>query len=397
MDQRVTRIILGLVLLFNTPRARAGEPPVVITGPEQSQLDPDRQDGGLTPAAGVRNVEVYHATAGWTYYHHVDLAAWQGRLYVAWNQCERDEDVWPSRELYATSTDGVKWSPASELFPMGSSTAARMYFFHAPNGRMLVTAGLRTTREQLTERMKGAMVVREILVDHTLGPVFTLRPPTNAAAANVPPMFDTAGDERFVDACRQLLANKPYLEQADYGYCVGDGKMNWHDLANWPADEPSRDRFDRFGKAMAFYHRRDGALVATMKWGWVLVSTDEGRTWSAPTRPPTLVTGMAKVWGQRTGDGRYALAYNPHTDQRYPLVVVSGDDGVSFGDMRVVHGAFPKMRYEGLHKSPGPQYVRGISEWSSDGSFADTKDAMWLVYSVNKEDVYVARVALPVR
>ena len=186
---------------------------------------------------------------------------------------------------------------------------------------------------------------------------------------------------------RQLLGNKPYLEQADYGYCVGDGKMKWHDLANWPADEPSRNRFERFGKAMAFYHRKDGALVATMKWGWVLVSTDEGETWSAPTRPPTLVTGMAKVWGQRTADGRYALAYNPHPEHRYPLVVVTGDDGVTFGDMRVVHGAFPPMRYEGKFKSPGPQYVRGISEWSNDGSFVDAKDALWLVYSVNKEDV----------
>jgi hypothetical protein len=43
---------------------------------------------------------------------------------------------------------------------------------------------------------------------------------------------------------------------------------------------------------------------------------------------------------------------------------------------------------------PGPQYVRGISEWSSDGSWKD--DAMWVAYSVNKEDVWVSRIPIPI-
>ena len=98
------------------------------------------------------------------------------------------------------------------------------------------------------------------------------------------------------------------------------------------------------------------------------------------------------MWGQRTSDGRYALVYNPHPVERFPLVVVHGDDGVRFSGMRVVFGDKPPLRYPGLHKVPGPQYVRGISEWSSDGSWKDS--AMWVCYSVNKEDIWVSRVPL---
>jgi hypothetical protein len=388
--------------------ARAGSAdPIVIEGPEQASVDLNLPNGGLELARGVANVQVFRASRGaaaladgkgWTYHHHVDLAAWKGRLYLAWNTTEKDEDVWPSRELYSTSADGFSWSPPRELFPMGTSTGSRMYFFRAPNGRMLAIAGLRTMQEQMTERKKGALVVREIFADHALGAVHVLRPPADPATAKSLPPYQDAADKQFVAACEQLLANKPFLEQADYGYLLGDdARMKWHDIENWPADEPSRAEFNRFGKAMAFYHRKDGALVAVMKWGWVLVSRDEGETWSAPVRPPTFVSGMAKAWPQRTGDGRYAIAYNPDLQRRYPLVVVHGDDGQTFRDMRVLHGDVPPLRYPGLYKSPGPQYVRGISEWSSDGSFADARRAMWVCYSVNKEDIWVSRVPAPDR
>src|SRR5215212_9381082 len=138
--------------------------PVHVSGSEQSLVNTTLPDGGLLPLPGVRSVQVFRASRdvpqltdgrGWTYHHHVDMGCWKGRLYVGWNSCEKDEDVWPSRELYSTSSDGVEWSAPVELFPQGISTAARMYFFHAPNGRMLATAGYRGSQEPTTERKKG--------------------------------------------------------------------------------------------------------------------------------------------------------------------------------------------------------------------------------------------------
>jgi hypothetical protein len=90
------------------------------------------------------------------------------------------------------------------------------------------------------------------------------------------------------------------------------------------------------------------------------------------------------------------LVYNPSTRNRFPLVVVTGDDGITFRDMRIVQGELPVQRYAGLHRSIGPQYVRGISHWADDGSRAG-ETVMWLAYSMNKEDIWVSRVPLPVK
>jgi hypothetical protein len=357
-------------------------------------LDDDAPDGALPPVIGVRNIQVFRSSRdvpemcdgkGWTYNHHMDLACWRGRLYVAWDNGEKDEDTWPAREVYSTSEDGVTWSAPKELFPQGVSTSLRMYFFHAKNDRMLAIAGMRWSHEKLQEELKRGAVVREIKADHSLGDVFTLI--ADERVTNAPPMFSTSGDKPFVEACQQLLANKPFLETQDYGVLLGNRKMKWHDPANSPV------RLRNFGKAISFFHRKDGALVGIGKQGWTIVSTDEGDTWSQPIRPRSLVTGNAKVWGTHTSDGRYALVYNPKPNERFPLAMISGDDGITFKDMRIVHGEVPRQRYPGLYKSLGPQYVRGISEWASDHSRKD--DSLWVVYSVNKEDIWVSRIPIP--
>lgn len=384
----------------------SADPLIVIEGPEQSRLDPALGDGGLPPVVGAQSWQVFRASRaaadltdgrGWTYHHHVDIACWRGRLYVAWNSCEKDEDVWPSRELYSTSADGASWSTPLELFPQGISTPLRMYFFLAPNGRMLAIAGLRLDTADTSEDRKSGLVVREIRPDHTFGPVYTLQLPSEPAAGAHPPMFDISPDEGFIAACRQLLADRVFLEQQDLGRLLGDRRMKWHNASAWPDGRVPGDNAKWVcGKAWSFFRRRDGLLVGISKMGWTTSSNDDGRTWSQPCVPPTLITGKAKVWTTRTPDGGYALVYNPSTRQRYPLAIVTGEDGRTFRDMRIVQGELPRQRYEGMHRSIGPQYTRGLSPWSDDGSRAGDS-AMWLVYSMNKEDIWVSRVPIPVQ
>ncbi len=205
------------------------------------------------------------------------------------------------------------------------------------------------------------------------------------------PLFDTVTDSGFVEACRQLLSNHLFLEQQDYGSLLAPSeRMKWHDPNNWAGDDELRKDVTDFGKSMCFFRRADGALVGVGKKRWVTLSRDQGRTWSQPVRPSTLITNMGKVWGQRTPGGRYLLAYNPHEKLRYPLAIVTGDDGIRFRGMRVIHGQLPARRYDGAAKSPGASYVRGISPWSSDGSRKD--DGVWLVFSVNKEEIWVSHL-----
>ena len=51
------------------------------------------------------------------------------------------------------------------------------------------------------------------------------------------------------------------------------------------------------------------------------------------------------------------------------------------------------MRYGGAYKSYGPQYVRGIQEM--DGKPLDRN--MWVTYSMNKEDIWISKIPIPVR
>jgi hypothetical protein len=417
--------------------------PIIIEGPEQSQIDANLPDGGLPLAVGVQSFCVFRASRdvpeladgrGWTYHHHVDMACWKGRLYVGWNSCEKDEDTWPSRELYSTSLDGVTWTEPREMFPQGVSTPLRMYFYRASNGRMLMIAGLRAGTEKTNESRKGGLVVRETRDDHTLGEVWTLQhastpspgipgegrgegssatPCTPPAPQNPHPNplpeyrergqeqplchFETSDDAGFIDACRQLLADRVFLEQQDRGRLLGPHAMKWHEPRAWPGGKVPGDS-DKWvaGKAFSFFRRADGQLIGLSKMGWVTTSDDNGNTWSQPVVPPTLTTGKAKIWSQRTSDGRYALVYNPSRRQRFPLVVVTSDDGRVFRDMLIIQGELPIQRYAGRDRSIGPQYVRGISAWSDDRSRAD-EQVMWLVYSMNKEDIWVSRVPLPIR
>jgi hypothetical protein len=250
---------------------------------------------------------------------------------------------------------------------------------------LALTAG-RSGDGAITEAVKKVLLVREITSDHRLGETFTLVNP----GPGQPRSYEQAQDAGFVMACREAVAHNLLLEQQDYGVYLGERRMPWHqeklEVNGW-----------KFGKAFCFYHRLDGAIVGLCKMGFVTLSTDEGKTWSRPTLPSTLVAGGAKVWGQRTADGRFALAYNPDRGRRYPLVLVHSDDGAEFRDMRTVFGEQPRLRYDGKYKDVGAQYTRGLAEWSNDGTFPDSKNALWLIHSVNKEDIWVARIPLPIK
>jgi hypothetical protein len=277
------------------------------------------------------------------------------------------------------------------MFPHGVSTALRTYFFRAPNGRMLVIGGLRVSHDQIKEINKGPLVVRELNADHTLGDVFTLRAPAQPVA-DQPALFDTSGSKEFVEACRQLLADRIFLHQQDYGVLMDkQDRMKWLDLTHWEGEPEELKEAADFGKASSFFTRADGTLVSVSKKRWVTFSRDEGATWSRPVRPPSLITYMGKVWGQELSNGQYALVYNPDSRRRWPLAMLTSADGITFSNPVALHEDLEAKRYEGKSKSPGASYHRGFTKWNDDGSW--NKDgALWMVYSLNKEEIRVIRV-----
>ncbi|KPK85031.1 MAG: hypothetical protein AMJ81_04350 [Phycisphaerae bacterium SM23_33] len=390
----------------------AAEPVRCVGG---ASADVDYHDGRLDPAVGVHSYQVMRANRadpqppdgpGWTYNHAPMLAYWNGRFHLEYLSTPVGEHISPGRTLLATSEDGRHWSAPQVVFPpydlpeirrreyhlpagTGAIMHQRMGFYVAPDGRLLALGFYGVCPHPTIGPNDGrgvGRVVREVRPDGYFGPIHFLRYNRHAgwseSNTRYPP-YTASGDEGFRAACQALLANKLIT------------------LQMWEEDR-GRDGFfaiqdDRL-KALSFYHRRDGKVVGLWKWAKAALSADEGRTWSPVAEVPSLVMAGAKVWGQRTSDGRYALVYNPNPSNtyRWPLAVVTGEDGRDFDEMLCVTGEVPPRRFGCLHdlaKEFGPQYVRGIVE----GNGAPPDGDMWITYSVNKEDIWVSRIPVPIR
>ena len=146
-------------------------------------------------------------------------------------------------------------------------------------------------------------------------------------------------------------------------------------------------------KAYCDYTLPNGDIVALWKHALTSVSKDGGLTWHQPVeRAKGFVNSNAKIWGQRLSDGTYATVYNP-SEFRWPLAISLSKDGLNYTTLNLVHGEITRMRYGGNYKSHGPQYVRGIQEGNGIPEDGD----LWLSYSVNKEDMWVSRIQVPVQ
>jgi hypothetical protein len=386
------------------PKPGSAELPLEYIGP--ALPDANAPDGHLMYSPGVQNIQISRAnrahppnlppadenSKGWTYQHHIGIGCWKGKLYAVWDMTHVGEDNPPAHLVYATSSDGFNWSAPNELFPYGTAFNLRFYFYHASNGRMLVFAAGAYPTDNMSENKKTTLLVRKIKPDHTMGDVYTLIKP----GPTYPPIYTESTDPGFVTACREAYNNKPLLEQQDYGILLGDRKMKWHDGKNWMDGKIGGSGLFVFGKALCFYHRLDGTLVGLCKMGWVTLADDGGETWSQPVVPKGIVGGGGKLWAQSTPDKRYAMVYLPQHDNRWPEVVTTSDDGITFRDMRTIHGEVPPARYAGRAKDAGPQYLRGVAEWGGDAPSLD-KNSIWVIYSMNKEDIWVSRIPVPIK
>lgn len=397
-------LLMALILVF----PGGCDPPVGIvhyTGKTLS--NPDYHHGQLSPAMGVHNIQVMRACRefpefsdgfGWTYNHAPMLAYWNGKFFLEYLSDSVGEHIPPGQTMLLTSTDGYTWSKPDPVFPKyripdGTTkegvdgiarnlTAVyhqRMGFYVSSANRLLVLAyiGISLNSHDSPNDGKGiGRLVREINPDGSFSPVYFIRYNKAWNAENTAyPFYETSRDGGFVTACNELLENPLMMQQ-------------WVEEAD--RDDPLIPLKKQY-KALSFYHLPDRRVAGLWKEGLTSVSEDEGRTWLTPVRAPGIVTSNAKIWGQRTSDGKYATVYNP-SDFRWPLAVSVSRDGLEYTNLLLVNGEITTMRYGGNYKSYGPQYVRGILE----GNGLPPDGNMWITYSMNKEDIWVSRIRVPI-
>lgn len=410
LSKQILTLTIGALLLSS---AVAQQDTIRYSGQTLSNVD--YHDGQLPLAMGVHNVQVVRANRdvpagagvktadysfGWTYNHAPDMAYWNNTFYLEYLSNPVGEHVPPGQTLLVTSKDGYNWSKPVILFPPykvpdgfrkeGQSVEAknlmavmhqRMGFYLATNKKLLALAYYGIALHDKDDPNDGngiGRVVREIMPDGSFGPIYFIRynHSFNEKNSNYP-FYKSSKDKAFIAACNELLS-KPLMMQ------------QWNEEAD--RNDPLIPLKKDF-KAFNYYHLPDQRVVGLWKHALTSISTDEGKTWLYnPTRAPKFVNSNAKIWGQRTSDGKYATVYNP-SEFRWPLGISVSDDGLHYKNLLLVTGEIPPMRYGGNYKSYGPQYVRGMLE--SNGRPPDGK--IWVGYSVNKEDIWVASIPVPVR
>ena len=398
--------LLGIALLF-TAQYVAAQDTMTYVGKTLSNVD--YHHGQLKPVVGTHNIQTFRANRAFperagglnfTYNHQPFLAYWNDTYYLQFLSNPVGEHIAEGITSLQTSKDGYTWSDPVELFPPylvpegftkpGRSDKAgkdlyaimhqRMGFYTAKNGKLLTIGYYGVALDAKDSPNDGygvGRVVREIKKDGSFGPIYFIRFNSSFDQKKAKyPLYTKSKDKAFVEACNELM--KQPLQM-----------MQWVEEAD--RNDPLIP-YNRPLKAFAYYTLNNGNVVGMWKHALTSVSKDQGKTWAyEPLRAPGFVNSNAKIWGQRTADNRFATVYNP-SEFRWPLAVSTSDDGLTYTDLLLIHGEITTMRYGGNYKSYGPQYPRGIQE----GNGVTPDKNIWVTYSVNKEDMWVSKVPVPV-
>jgi len=367
----------------------------------------DYHHGQLVPAVGVHNIQVLRANrehpdsaegSGFTYNHAPMLCYWNNKFYLEYLSDSIGESVPPGQTLLTTSTDGYRWAKPMIVFPeykipdgttkeghpgvakdLYAVMHQRMGFYVSKHHRLLVLGfyGICLDPHDDPNDGKGiGRVVREVHADGSFGPIYFIHynPAWNPHNTSYP-FYTSSKDKGFVADCNELMATPLMM-------------MQW--VEETDRNDPLIPLHKDY-KAFDFYHLPDGHVIGLWKNGLTAYSKDEGRTWSRVIRAPHVVTSNAKIWGQKTSDGKYATVYNP-SEFRWPLAISTSTDGLDYTNLLLVNGEISIARYGGNYKNYGPQYTRGIIE----GNGTPPDGNIWITYSMNKEDIWVSTIPVPV-
>ena len=372
-------------------------------------VNADYHHGQLSPVMGVHNIQTFRANRehpelaenfGWTYNHAPMLAYWNNKFYIEYLSDKVGESIPPGQTLVQSSADGYTWTKPEVVFPIyripdgttkeGRTDVAkdldavmhqRMGFYVSTKNVFLVLGFYAISFDAKDDPNDGhgiGRAVREIQADGKYGPIYFIHYNPGYSEKNTKyPLYTKSKSKAFIEACNELLSNKLMTQQ-------------WNEEAD--RKDPLITLQKQY-KAFSYYHLPDGRVVGLWKNALTAISTDNGKSWPEnASRAPGFVNSNAKIWGQKTSDGNYATVYNP-SEYRWPLAISISKNGLDYTNLLLVNGEITPMRYGGNYKSYGPQYVRGIEE--GNGKPADGK--LWITYSMNKEDIWVSSVPVPVK
>lgn len=376
----------------------AAGPLIDWTAPYPQNDQPTR---GYPVLGNLSTAELYHATPSTGTYNMHPMVTYQGgTLFASWSNGAINEDNPGQQVLGTVSTDGGgNWAGWKVYFPSQDKNPPE-----EPGsdgrvpGRVLTADGYATIGGDVyaiaevwdwiqTDSGRGKQgwgrIARRVAPDGTLGPIFWLEPTSPEPKPGFP-SYPNAFDPAYGPIARQIIA---YLADPR-------NTPPWDYKSQWTEDGPSADG-EQLGHPAHAYVQPDGTWIRLWRDSgtsrlYASASHDHGRSW-APAIRTTIPDSASKSFVGQLPDGQVYIvgsqqdaehvASNGHRD---PISVALASDGVHFDRVGVIrYGAAP-ARYAGAHKNPGFEYPSAIA----------TNTDLWVIYSVNKEDVDITKMPM---
>ncbi|MCW8132290.1 MAG: exo-alpha-sialidase, partial [Planctomycetota bacterium] len=334
------------------------------------------------PAAEA-TVELHHAEPGRDQYaHHACIAHADGRFFAAWSGGACNEDSPGQVVRFALSRDGAAWEAVRTVnhpaAPHARWTAGG--FWQHPAGLRLLAVRYSSARYVDGEREPGVCW-------------------TDLATEQF--AWNGSSFEPLGVLLEDFYANEAPRRLPGGGWMT-TGVNGRHDAlvairgeaetSAWRVITLSKRAEDAKLTEPSWYACADGTIRVLLRDDggsrrlFLCESSDGGASFTPP-RATDFTDAQSKFFALALPSGRIAVVGNPspHDLRRRMLAVALSDGGRSFARMRLVRlDAKAAARSPGMHKAAGFQYPNACA----------AKGRLWVIYSVNKEDVALSSLPL---
>lgn len=362
----------------------------------------------------AEEIIVFRAVEGQAYNHHPQITSYRGRLIATWSNGVWNEDEPGQVMVMAASTDGGRtWSEPRPIFDKKAGRYNDLVYtsegIHIYKDTLVAYAGVYEYGEPFE--------VKQDVVFPKPAPGDSLLPYQKVETTNhrTEIRISTDGGASWSEA-RVILDNfvpnlKPFITQTGRLILPGNVSFPYTDdpagIRGWTktgiprlpegyVDAPRwfEKIFEARGDSLvcmeaSLFQQEDGLLRAMFRTNRsalaTSVSTDDGKSWSEP-RLTTYTDCKNRFEFGRLPDGRYFGLTCPRPGAvRTPLILAAGRDGIHF-DQHYLIGEEPweDARIPGRWK---------YGRYGYPACYI-LNDSMYVIYTINKEDVAISRFSL---
>ncbi len=357
----------------------------------------------------TKTITLYTATPETGTYNHSNyIFYFQGVMFAVWSNHLIDEGASGQRILMSRSTDqGKTWTAFEELFPpmdrqVPSSEAFIGTRTQGPKGFAIVDNNLYAvsgvsdwggTDIAHRIRIRKGYLARTVGSDGTLGEPFWMRKDPVQPKKGFPQY--PVGNPMLIEKIKQYLqfpaiGTQFYFTDLKAPPTVSDDD---HKLVEpTPAWKLKDGTWVKLFRDAGFEHlpnlTREQYEESKSRRNYATFSFDDGITWTTPTRT-SFPDACARSNAGKLPDGQVyvinnVLPLSTKKGGRSLLAISLSRDGLNFDRVAVIRFIPPVKRFKGRAKSIGFQYPHSVI----------VVDNLWVMHSINKEDIEVTRIPL---